>query len=131
MFQKELPTGSVFVKTKKVVYEDTAAALGSGNAEVFATPALVALMEGTALEVVRPFLAEGYITVGTEVCIKHIKATPVGMNVTCKATLTAREGAKLTFEVEAEDEEGKIGFGTHKRFVVHLARFMDKATPGK
>ncbi len=131
MFRKELPTGMVFIKTKKVAFKDTAAALGSGNAEVFATPALVALMEGTALELVRPFLAEGYVTVGTEVCIKHIKATPVGMQVTCKATLTSREGAKLTFEVEAEDEEGKIGFGSHKRFVVHLAGFMDKVKPGK
>ena len=127
MFKKEPVIGEVFEKELVVEHIHTAAAFGSGSVEVFATPAMVSLMEGTALEGVQPFLADNHTTVGIEVCVKHIKATPVGMKVTCKAKLTAVEGAKLTFEVEAWDEEGKIGFGTHTRFVINLPDFMKKA----
>ena len=127
MFKNELVAGQVFEKALTVEYKHTAAAFGSGSVEVFATPAMISLMEGTALEGVQPFLADNHTTVGIEVCIKHVKATPVGMQVTCKAVLKDVEGAKLTFDVEAWDEEGKIGFGTHKRFVIHLPDFMEKA----
>jgi predicted thioesterase len=127
MFKKDLTAGFTHTKTIMVNFKDTAAAFGSGSVEVFATPALISLMEGTALEGVQPFLTDDYTTVGIDVCVKHIKATPVGMKVTCKAVLTDVDGARLTFEVEAKDEEGKIGYGTHKRFVINLPEFMEKA----
>jgi predicted thioesterase len=109
-----------------VKQEDTAAAYGSGLVEVFATPAMIALMENAAMKCVLPELPEGFNTVGTEVNIQHIKATPVGQKVTCKATLTEVEGRKLVFHVEAHDENGKIGMGSHTRFIINTEKFMSK-----
>jgi fluoroacetyl-CoA thioesterase len=126
MFKKTLSRGEEFEKTITVKYKDTAAAYGSGNVEVLATPAMISLMEGTALEGVQPFLANDYTTVGTDICVKHVKATPVGMKVTCKAVLKDVEGARLSFDVEVRDEEGITGYGTHQRFIVHLPEFMAK-----
>ncbi len=109
---------------KTVKKEDTAARYGSGLVEVFATPAMVAFMEQTALELVQPFLPEGYNTVGTDICVKHSKASPVGMKIRCKATLERIEGKKLFYSVTAWDENGKIGDGTHTRYIINTEEFM-------
>lgn len=85
---------------------------------------MIALMESTALQTVAEYLPEGYNTVGTHVNIKHLKATPVGMKVYCEAELLEVDGNKLKFQVEAFDEEGKIGTGEHKRFIIDEQRFM-------
>ena len=102
----------------------TAAAYGSGDMDVFATPAMIALMEQTCLKLAAGKLPVTHSTVGTSVDIKHIKATPLNGVVTCKAVLDKVEGPKLTFSVVATDEEGKIGFGIHKRFVVDKETFL-------
>jgi predicted thioesterase len=109
---------------KTVKKEDTAARYGSGLVEVFATPAMVAFMEQTALELVQPYLPEGYNTVGTDICVKHSKASPVGMKIRCKACLDRIEGKKLFFSVTAWDENGKIGDGTHTRYIINTEEFM-------
>ena len=98
--------------------EDTAARYGSGLIEVFATPAMIGLMESTAQQSVQHLLDDGLITLGTEVNIRHLKATPVGMKVNCKSKLISIEGKKLLFEVNASDETGIIGNGTHTRYIV-------------
>jgi fluoroacetyl-CoA thioesterase len=118
--------GLSFTQTKKVKREDTAANYGSGFMEVFATPAMVAFMEHTSLMVVQPLLEKGFGTVGTTVNISHIKATPVGGNVECTAILVGVEGNSLTFHVKVFDETGKIGEGTHSRFIIDEDRFMKK-----
>jgi len=112
--------------TTLVTPENTAESYKSGIVAVFATPAMIGLMENTAHLSVQPYLEEGYITVGTEVNIKHIKATPVGMQVTAKSELLEVQGNKLKFAVEAFDETGQIGTGTHTRYIVHAASFMKK-----
>lgn len=117
--------GITYTAKQKVAYADTAAKYGSGLVEVFATPAMIALMENASLKTVLPYLDDEHNTVGFEVNIRHLKPTPVGMEVTCTATLTEVEGKKLVFKLEAYDEEGKIGEGTHIRYIINAKKFMD------
>lgn len=110
-----------------VTVENTAKTMKSGTLDVFATPAMIALMEQTAYESVAGELEEGYGTVGTMLNVKHVSATPLGMKVTCESTLTKIDGRALTFEVKAFDERGLIGEGTHERFLVQNEKFQSKA----
>ena len=110
--------------------EDTAKEVGSGELLVYATPCMVALMEGAACECLADCLGEDKTSVGTELAISHISATPVGLEVRAEAEVTAVEGKVITFQVTAYDEAGKIGEGTHKRVIVSTQRFLDK-TYGK
>ena len=106
--------------------EDTALEVGSGSLLVYATPCMVALMEGAACEAIADALDENETTVGTELNIRHTAATPVGLEVRAEATVTAVDGKAITVEVRAFDEAGEIGSGTHKRCVVNSQRFLDK-----
>ena len=110
----------------EVEREDTAYEVGSGSLLVYATPCMVALMEGAACEAIAEAIPEGKTSVGTELNISHIAATPVGLQVRATAEVTAVEGSMISFRVEAFDETGKIGEGTHKRAVITTQRFLDK-----
>ena len=110
-----------------VTADNTAASMGSGDLPVFATPAMVALMENAAMQAVAGKLPEGATTVGAEMNVTHIKPSGLGAAVTATDVLTAVEGRKLTFNVGARDAEGMIGEGVHVRYVVDRARFMEKA----
>ena len=101
-----------------VTQELTAKNMGSGVMDVFATPAMLALMEKTAFTSVAEYLNEGCGSVGTKVDIEHVASSPVGMKITCDSELIEIEGRKLVFKVEAYDEKGLIGKGTHERFIV-------------
>ena len=114
-------------ESQTVVSEaNTAATLGSGDMAVFATPAMVALMENAAMLAVKESLLEGSATVGTQMNTSHIKASPLGATITASAELTAVDGRRLTFAVKAWDEKGVIGEGEHTRFVVDRERFLSK-----
>ena len=106
--------------------EDTALEVGSGSLLVYATPCMVALMEGAACEAITDCLSDTKTSVGTELNIKHLSATPVGLEVRAEAEVTAVEGNTITFQVTAYDEAGKIGEGTHKRVVISTQKFLDK-----
>ena len=107
--------------------EDTAKEVGSGDLLVYATPCMVALMEGAACEAIADALSDTQTTVGTALNIEHISATPVGLDVRAEAIVTAVEGKVITFEVNAYDEAGQIGKGTHKRVIVNAQKFLEKA----
>ena len=106
--------------------EDTAQVVGSGDLLVYATPCMVALMEGAACESIAPCLAEGESSVGTLMNVAHTSATPVGMEVRAESVVTAVEGRKVTFEITAYDETGEIGKATHERFIIKAERFLEK-----
>ncbi len=111
---------------RRIELSDTAAVYGSGLLEVFATPAMVAIMEQTAHQSVKPFLLDNQDTVGIEVNIKHVKATPVGDNVICESELIDIDGKRLTFAVSAFDSKGLIGTGIHVRYIIDPEKFMSK-----
>ena len=110
-----------------VAAENTAAAMGSGDLDVFATPAMVALMEDAAMSAVAEALPEGSTTVGAEMNVTHIKPSGLGAEIVATAVLSEVEGRKLTFNVGARDAEGMIGEGVHIRYMVDRKRFMEKA----
>ena len=103
---------------------ETAASYGSGGVDVYATPAMIGLIENTSLNAVDSFLPEGYATVGVHLDVKHLAATPVGMKVTATAELIEIDRKKLVFKVEAFDEKDKIGEGTHSRFIINKEKFL-------
>jgi Predicted thioesterase len=111
---------------KIVEITDTASQYGSGLLKVFATPAMIALMEGAAHKLAKSIVSENEDTVGTEVNIKHLRATPVGVTVYAEAELIERDERRLTFRVVAFDDNGEIGNGTHTRFIISPEKFMKK-----
>ncbi len=119
--------------TKEVIVTDqnTAIALGSGTLRVFATPAMVALVEETAWRSVADALEEGQATVGTLLNIAHTSPTPIGAKVRCETVLTEIDSRRLVFKAEIFDEKGLIGSGTHERFVINEASFAQKAEKKK
>ena len=121
-----LETGLSARSVTTVTAENTAAAMGSGDLPVFATPAMIALMEHAAMDAVAGSLPAGSTTVGSEMNATHLKPSGLGAEITATAVLTAVEGRKLTFNVGARDAQGMIGEGTHVRYVVDRERFMAK-----
>lgn len=109
-----------------VEQEDTAKIVGSGDLLVYATPCMVALMEGAACESIAPLLAPGESSVGISMQVAHTAATPVGMSVRAQSVVTAVEGRKITFDIKAFDEAGQIGQATHERFLVKAEKFLEK-----
>lgn len=122
-----LTEGMTVTCKDRVEEKNTAAVIGSGSLPVYGTPAMIALIEQSAVALLCGNLPEEMTTVGTNLSISHVSATPLGMEVTCKCTLTKIDGRKLVFEVEVKDEAGLIGKGTHERFMVKAGPFLEKA----
>ena len=122
-----LSTGIKGQAETAVTEQNTAKAMGSGTRDVFATPAMVALMESAAYRSVAAELEPGMGTVGTLMNVEHVSATPVGMRVTAESELTEIDGRRLVFTVKAFDDAGLIGTGKHERFIVVDEKFVAKA----
>ena len=118
--------GLTYTSKVKVTQANTALALGSGDMEVFATPALVALMENAAMKAVQPELPEGSTTVGAFIETTHVKPSALGEEVSATAVLENVEGRKLAVKVTASDTKGVVGEATHIRYIVDRERFMSK-----
>ena len=130
-FTSILKPGLEAQKTGMATDKNAASTFGSGGLNVYATPAMIALMEAAALSAVDPLLPAGWSTVGTELNVKHISATPLGMNVSARAELLSIDGRALSFKVEAFDEAGKIGEGVHGRFIIESEKFLKKTADKK
>jgi fluoroacetyl-CoA thioesterase len=122
----ELKPGLVGESNQIVTDALTAASHGSGLVPAFATPAMIALMENASVAAIQKYLPTGQTSVGIEVNIKHLAATPVGMRVRARSEVVAVNGRRVTFKVEAWDDREKIGEGTHARMVVDNARFKQR-----
>lgn len=114
------------ILTMKVEDKDSAKVVGSGLADVFSTPSLLAFIEKTCWMSVSEFVNEGESSVGTSVSFKHLKATPIGMQVTCESILSQVDGKKLTFDFVVRDELDLIAEGRHERFIVNSDKFQKK-----
>ena len=113
--------------TEVVTEDNTAIKYASGTAPVYATPALVGLMEHAAVKAIGDQLPQGYSTVGISMNIKHTSATPVGMTVKAKAVLIDQDRRRLTFKIECYDDAGSVGEAVHERFIIEAAPFIEKA----
>lgn len=118
--------GTTATKSEIVTSANTAQAFGSGLVPVYATPAMIALMEGAAVLATANGLSPEEGTVGICVNIEHIAATPLNKKITAKATLITIDGRKLVFEVEAHDEDKLIGRGLHERAIINTEKFLEK-----
>jgi len=122
-----LRTGIARMMTDVVTEENTAGSLGSGSLAVYGTPAMILLVEKTAVALLEGHLEEGMTSVGTRLDVEHLAPTPVGGKVSCAVTLIKIEERKLTFRVLVEDQTGIIGKGIHERFLVNAEKFQAKA----
>ncbi|MFZ5917979.1 MAG: thioesterase family protein [Chloroflexota bacterium] len=122
----ELTPGLMGERSTVVTEANTARHLGSGSVEVLATPEMIRLMEQAAVAAVDHLLPQGQRTVGVQVDVRHLAATPLGMTVTARAKLLEVDNRRLLFHVTAYDDADKIGEGTHERFIVDLARFAER-----
>ena len=118
--------GLTYTSTLVVSEEHVAAVMGSGDLHVYATPAMVALMENAAMLTVAELRPEGSTTVGAMINTSHVKPSPIGETIKTTAVLTDIEGRKLTFSIKAEDSKGIIGEAIHVRYIVDREKFMSK-----
>ena len=120
----QLEPGMTGEVTRTVTEDLTAHHMDNAGVKVLATPILVMLIEQAAIRAIQSGLGNGESSVGTRVDVRHLAATPVGMQVTARARLVAVDGRKLTYEVEAHDEQEPVARGTHERFVGDTQRFL-------
>lgn len=118
--------GDELVKEITVTKEMSAKKIGSGSVHVFSTPSLISLMENVSQTLLQKFLPEGYSSVGINVNINHVKASKIGAKAVCKSVISEVNGKKVTFTLEAWDEKGKIGEGTHIRYIINMEEFINK-----
>lgn len=121
-----LKVGQTHIKEFIVKEEDTAEFIGNKDVAMLSTPSMIKFMEVTAAQIVVDNIPENYRPVGTKIVVDHINPTPVHMKVTVKATLTAIEGKKVCFNVEALNKNCKIGFGTYEQHIINLDNFLNK-----
>jgi fluoroacetyl-CoA thioesterase len=106
--------------------EDLVSQLGDVIANVLSTPRLIQLLEAAAIDAIQDFISTDQVSLGTEVKIKHLSATPLGMKVTANALLKGVEKNRLLFLVNAYDEKEKVAEGEHERVLISKDRFLQK-----
>ncbi len=128
---KDIPQDTTATVERTVEEKDLACVHGSGSLQVYATPAMAALMERTACVLLEPYMEEGETTVGVSLNLQHLKASLCGMKLVCTATLVQVEGRKTVFDIEVRDAISVVGTARHERFSVLAEPFMQKAEENK
>ena len=123
---KKLETGITGISEETVTEETVASSMSSGGLPVYATPRMIGMMEYTAWASVEPYLEEGKGTVGTHLDVSHVSASPLGAHIRIESELSEIDRRRLVFTVKAFDDEGLIGEGTHERFIIDNAKFMER-----
>jgi len=124
----DIPLGVSGESTLQVSEKFAISFLGNEAARVLATPWLIMHLEITARDTVKPYLLDGEDTVGTQVNVSHLAATPIGATARFRAEILGVDGRKITFRVEAWDDRDKIAEGTHERAVINVAKFAQRVT---
>jgi fluoroacetyl-CoA thioesterase len=122
----QIPIGLKGERKQRVTPEVSVGFLGTEDALVLGTPYMILLLEFASRDSILPFLDPGYDSVGTEVNVRHLAATPLGMEVSFKSEVVAVEDRRVHFKIEAFDEKEKIGEGTHERFIIQVERFTKR-----
>ena len=123
---KALRVGLIGESIATVTQELTAKIVGSGGLDVYSTPSMIALMESAAVSAIDPYLATGEASVGIEIHVQHVRATPIGEHVTAMAEITKVDGKRIIMEVRAWDERTLIGEGKHTRYIIDIDEFMGR-----
>lgn len=123
----DITTGMTYTLRETVTKDNAAKTLGSGSLLVYGTPAMLLLVEKTAVALLEGHLDEGMTTVGTNLNVDHVSATPLGAEICCQVTLSEIDRKRLVFTVEVKDPAGVIGKGVHERFIVNAEKFQAKA----
>lgn len=126
MLESGLRVGLIGEAIGSVTEAETAITMGSGAFQVLATPALIALMESAAVAAIAPNISQDHASVGIEINIKHISATPIGENLVAMAEITRLDNKRIYLEVRAWDEHEMIGVGTHIRYIVDIQEFEER-----
>jgi fluoroacetyl-CoA thioesterase len=116
--------GLVHEQTEQVTEERTARHVGSGDLRVFATPAMVSLIERASVALLAPHLPEGFSTVGIAISVRHLAPTPLGKDVRVRVEVKAVDGGQLRLAAEVWDDIEKVGEAEHQRAVIEVARFL-------
>ena len=127
----QIPIGTKGEEKRLVTSENAISFLDMEGARVLSTPQMIGMMEWTCRNTVKPLLDEGYDTVGTHVNVAHVGAAPIGMSVIFTAEVIAVADRRITFKVDAHDEKGTIGEGTHERAVINVAKFAARLAEKK
>ena len=126
LYEKGLRVGLIGESLLNVTSEQSALKMGSGSLDVFATPALIAQVEAAAVSAVDPYLPDGMASVGIEINVRHLSATPIGERVVAMAEITRIDGKRITLEVRAWDERELIGEGVHVRYLIYADELLER-----
>jgi len=124
MIVQTVRVGLIGESITTVTSKETAKTLGSGTLNVYATPAMIALMEAASVAAIESYLDDNYTSVGIQIHVRHVAATPIGEHITAIAEVTRVDDKRVTFEVRAWDEHELIGEGTHVRYIIEADEFM-------
>jgi len=122
----QIEAGQKLEKEFIVEEKHTASHIGSGSVQVLATPVMIAFIEITGMKLLDQSLEEGYSSVGTRVDIRHLAPSPLGRQVRVQVVVDQVDGQKITLQVEVWDGDTLVGSGTHERFVIDVARFLER-----